>query len=125
VIRFNHDLVIENEIFKRFRLRQRWRIRSYGTFSDGRTFLTTPRHPLFPSHEDALCDHSRPISAASNSPCPRDGMMNHPPYGKRGTEIESFAIAAVAGASADRIGAPGCHGRWASLTITLIFRWSA
>lgn len=62
VITFNHDLVIENEIFKRARLRKRWCIhRSYGKFAAGRTFLTTAGQPLFPAHDDAVCDHSHPI----------------------------------------------------------------
>jgi hypothetical protein len=61
VITFNHDLVIENEIFKRARLRQRWCIQaSYGAFSVGKSELRTPGQAQFPTHSTA-CDHTRPI----------------------------------------------------------------
>jgi hypothetical protein len=61
VITFNHDLVIENEIFKRARLRPRWCIeRGYGAFNTGRSYLTTPGRSLFPQHS-ASCDHSRSL----------------------------------------------------------------
>jgi hypothetical protein len=62
VITFNHDLVVENEIFKRARLRQRWCIdEGYGAFAKGRTFLTAAGMPLFPDHDTSRCDHTRPI----------------------------------------------------------------
>lgn len=62
VITFNHDLVIENEIFRRAQLRGRWCIdHSYDTFSSGRTFLQTPGQPLFPRHGQVACDQARPI----------------------------------------------------------------
>jgi len=62
IITFNHDLVIENEIFKRSRLRSRWCIeRSYGRFGRGRTFLQSKGMALFPRHNDEDCDHSRPL----------------------------------------------------------------
>jgi len=62
IITFNHDLVIENEIFKRRRLRRRWCIQtSYGAFSEGKTYLTQGGLPLFPNH-DAACDHGKPIT---------------------------------------------------------------
>lgn len=61
IITFNHDLVIENEIFKRARLRKRWCIqRSYGAFSNDKIFLRTANQPLFPDHTSE-CDHTRPL----------------------------------------------------------------
>jgi hypothetical protein len=62
VITFNHDLVIENEIFKRSRLRSRWCIdRSYGLIGDT---MSTLRSGIpgadFPRHGDG-CSHERPI----------------------------------------------------------------
>lgn len=62
IITFNHDLVIENEIFKRSRLRRRWCIQtSYGVFGAGRSFLETDGQAMFPMHDESSCDHSRPI----------------------------------------------------------------
>lgn len=61
VITFNHDLVIENEIYKRARLRKRWCIeKSYGKFGEGRTFLQTAGMSMFPMDSDD-CDHMRPL----------------------------------------------------------------
>ena len=64
MITFNHDLVIENEIYKRARLRRRWCIeRSYGQLS-GTLDFTVPkpsRGPLFPAHT-AGCDHAHGIT---------------------------------------------------------------
>lgn len=61
IITFNHDLVIENEIFKRARLRQRWCLeRSYGDFSAGKSYVEMPTVPHFPWCGNG-CDHSRPI----------------------------------------------------------------
>ena len=57
IITFNHDLVIENDIYKRKRLRERWCIhKSYGTFGEGRTYLETKGVSMFPIHSDK-CDH--------------------------------------------------------------------
>jgi hypothetical protein len=62
IITFNHDLVIENEIFKRARLRGRWCIEtSYGKFAAGKTFLQSTGVSMFPMHSDSDCDHSRPL----------------------------------------------------------------
>lgn len=61
IITFNHDLAIENEIYKRARLRERWCIdESYGPFSAGKTLLSTSNMPHFPRHTEG-CDHSRPL----------------------------------------------------------------
>jgi hypothetical protein len=61
VITFNHDLLIENEIYKRARLRARWCLeRGYGTFSVDRQLLSTSAEAVFPDHSDD-CDHARPI----------------------------------------------------------------
>lgn len=61
IITFNHDLVIENEIHKRARLRDGWCItRGYGSFGDGRDLYATDGQPLFPVHH-AACDHSTQI----------------------------------------------------------------
>lgn len=62
VITFNHDLVIENEIEKRARLRSRWCLQEgYGHFGSDLSFTTTSATNLFPAH-NASCDHSRPIN---------------------------------------------------------------
>jgi len=62
VITFNHDLVIENEIEKRARLRSRWCLqKGYGKFRDDLSFSTSTSTNLFPSHGTS-CDHSRPIN---------------------------------------------------------------
>jgi len=60
IVTFNHDLVIENEIFKRARLRQRWCLdQGYGSFSSGRQLVNSSL-AMFPAH--GACDHSRPIT---------------------------------------------------------------
>jgi hypothetical protein len=60
VITFNHDLVIENEIFKRARLRQRWCLHNgYGAIGSSMSALRGAA-PLFPEHSSA-CDHTRPL----------------------------------------------------------------
>lgn len=61
IITFNHDLVIENEVFRRARLRARWCIeRGYDSFGAGRTYLVTNGQPMFPTHSTD-CDHEQPI----------------------------------------------------------------
>jgi len=61
IVTFNHDLAIENEIFKRARLRKRWCIdEAYGPFSTGKVLLSTKSFPHFPRHTED-CDHSRPL----------------------------------------------------------------
>jgi hypothetical protein len=62
VITFNHDLVIENEIYRRAQLRGRWCLdQGYGTLSSslGAT-RPTASVPVFGLHGDD-CNHSRPI----------------------------------------------------------------
>jgi hypothetical protein len=64
VITFNHDLVIESEIFRRARLRSRWCLsKGYGTFGDElrRTDSQFPGEQVFPSHSDD-CNHGEPIT---------------------------------------------------------------
>jgi hypothetical protein len=63
VITFNHDLVIENEIYRRARLRDRWCIdHGYGTLGPS-LVVTAPTAsvPVFHSHDAGDCDHTRPI----------------------------------------------------------------
>ena len=61
IITFNHDLLIENEIYKRARLRARWCLaRGYGSFSTDRKFLRPSSAAVFPTHSTE-CDHTRPI----------------------------------------------------------------
>jgi hypothetical protein len=61
IITFNHDLLIENEIYKRVRLRARWCLeRGYDSFSVNRKLLRTSLPTIFPQHSPD-CDHSRPI----------------------------------------------------------------
>jgi hypothetical protein len=64
IITFNHDLVIENEIYRRRRLRPRWCIdEGYGSLSAKMTRLPPDSSlPSFPEQDDALCDHGRPIT---------------------------------------------------------------
>lgn len=66
VITFNHDLVIENEIFRRAHLRDRWCLdEGYGSFGTELHRLLPPssqRPSLFPSHDEDVCDHSQPIT---------------------------------------------------------------
>jgi len=62
VITFNHDLVIENEIFKRARLRPRWCLElGYGNVvSRFKRFTKPASGSLFPDHS-VDCEHSRGI----------------------------------------------------------------
>lgn len=61
IITFNHDLAIENEIYKRARLRKRWCIdQAYGPFSEHKTLIESASSPHFPRHAED-CDHDRPI----------------------------------------------------------------
>jgi hypothetical protein len=61
IVTFNHDLVIENEILKRARLRRRWCIeRGYGTYSKSLSYTNPTSGLLFPAHSPT-CDHARPI----------------------------------------------------------------
>jgi hypothetical protein len=64
VITFNHDLVIENEIHKRAKLRKRWCLQQgYGQHFAALTY-TNPSGgtaPLFEAHTNPGCDHSKPI----------------------------------------------------------------
>ncbi len=61
IVTFNHDLLIENEIYRRARLQRRWCIdQAYGSFGEGLERVTTGGRPEFPSHDDD-CDHDRPI----------------------------------------------------------------
>ena len=63
-ITFNHDLLIENEIFKRAQLRGRWCLdQGYGSVATSFTDSLGPvgNVPVFPVHGDLKCDHSRPI----------------------------------------------------------------
>jgi hypothetical protein len=63
ILTFNHDLVIENEIFKRARLRARWCVdNGYGSLGVAMTKLRSGVAGAdFPRHSDD-CDHSRPIN---------------------------------------------------------------
>ena len=63
VVTFNHDLVIENEIHRRSRLRPRWCLdHGYGSIgADLSTFTPTSRVPVFNVHSDGHCDHASPI----------------------------------------------------------------
>jgi hypothetical protein len=61
VVTFNHDIVIENEIFKRARLRARWCLeKGYGDIGENMTILRSGTGADFPRHSDE-CDHTRPI----------------------------------------------------------------
>ena len=62
VITFNHDLVIENEIYKRKRLSPHWCVRhGYGGFRvTGNNLFSTDGEPHFRDH-GAECDHSVPL----------------------------------------------------------------
>jgi hypothetical protein len=65
VITFNHDLVIENEILKRTRLRQRWCLDvGYGAVTSSFTLVvpTSSRVSLFPVHSEGECSHDQPIT---------------------------------------------------------------
>jgi hypothetical protein len=63
IITFNHDLVIENEIHRRARLRPRWCLdRGYGSLSSELNVLVpADRSPTFHVHADGQCDHARAI----------------------------------------------------------------
>jgi hypothetical protein len=63
IITFNHDLVIENEIVKRARLRSRWCIeQGYGRLAAKLHYSRPPvRSSTFGLHT-TNCDHSQPIS---------------------------------------------------------------
>lgn len=63
VITFNHDLVIENELVRRARLRRRWCLdQGYGSASD-RLHLLYPASSTaqFHLHSDGICAHDQPI----------------------------------------------------------------
>jgi len=64
IITFNHDLVIENEIERRPRLRRRWCLDAgYGSVSED-LHLVNPSDsntPMFQVHSDDSCDHTEPI----------------------------------------------------------------
>jgi hypothetical protein len=64
IITFNHDLVIENEIFKRAQLRGRWCLdQGYGSLSPSLIPIDpVATVPVFPVHADGWCDHSKPIT---------------------------------------------------------------
>jgi hypothetical protein len=63
VITFNHDLVIENEIFRRARLRRRWCLQEgYGTFgAQLRWTVSRFEEPPFPPHSEE-CNHDRRLT---------------------------------------------------------------
>ena len=65
VVTFNHDLVIENEIFRRGALRRRWCLdHGYGSLG-GLLHPVTPHGrtiPMFQRHREGNCDHDRPIT---------------------------------------------------------------
>lgn len=64
VITFNHDLVIENEINRRARLRERWCLdQGYGSLSSSLSLLFPQgSSPLFQLHRDGGCDHTKPLT---------------------------------------------------------------
>jgi hypothetical protein len=63
IITFNHDLVIENEVFRRVQLRRRWCLDwGYGSVGEALNLvLPTGPMPTFPMHEEGQCDHARPL----------------------------------------------------------------
>lgn len=62
ILTFNHDLMIENEILKRARLRQRWCIEEgYGSLNSRFVYTNPTSGNLFPPHGPG-CDHSSPIT---------------------------------------------------------------
>jgi hypothetical protein len=63
IVTFNHDLVIENDIYKRKRLRKRWCIETtYGAMSDDMALTRSAIGGAdFPRYGPE-CDHSRPIA---------------------------------------------------------------
>src|ERR1700710_2375402 len=65
VITFNHDLVIENEIDRRARLRGRWCLdHGYGSVSEELSVLnpTNSSEPVFRLHDEGGCEHQAPIT---------------------------------------------------------------
>jgi hypothetical protein len=64
VLTFNHDLVIENEIIRRAKLRRRWCLdKGYGSASDELNLLYPAGSVAkFHLHSDGTCRHDRPIS---------------------------------------------------------------
>lgn len=65
VVTFNHDLVIENEIERRAKLRARWCLdQGYGSISSELNPLnpTESSEPIFRLHNEGDCDHGRPIT---------------------------------------------------------------
>lgn len=95
IITFNHDLVIENEIFRRARLRERWCLdQGYGSFG-AQLVLTSPTAsiPVFSTHAQGQCDHTRPIQIFKlhgslnwvvriNSIRPSAGILSNGPEGR-------------------------------------------
>jgi hypothetical protein len=74
IITFNHDLVIENEIHRRARLRRRWCLdQGYGSFSDELDIRKQrDNSPVFDEHQANECDHSRPIRIRAKYSCSTD-----------------------------------------------------
>jgi hypothetical protein len=64
IVTFNHDLVIENEIERRARLRKRWCLsQGYGSISSEFNLLfPTNDDSQFRLHHDDECDHEKPIT---------------------------------------------------------------
>jgi hypothetical protein len=64
IITFNHDLVIENEIFRRAALASRWCLDGcYGSMSADLNQLYPPvGTPKFNLHADGDCSHARPVT---------------------------------------------------------------
>jgi hypothetical protein len=63
IITFNHDLVIENEIYRRAHLRRRWCLdMGYGGVSEHLNVLTPMSGgiPVFGLHRMGHCDHTQP-----------------------------------------------------------------
>lgn len=62
IVTFNHDLVIENEIERRAKLKARWCIdEGYGTLSPQFRKFNRPDVSTFPTHTDR-CDHDNPLT---------------------------------------------------------------
>jgi hypothetical protein len=62
ILTFNHDLVIENEIFRRARLTSRWCLDvGYGSIEDELSAVAAPGVATFDLHADGRCDHDRPL----------------------------------------------------------------
>ncbi len=59
LLTFNQDLVLENEIYKRARLRPLWCVEhGYGAFSAHTQLMTTAASSVFPDH-GSTCDHGQ------------------------------------------------------------------